>query len=73
MEIVGTKFTTISEIGNVITFDLGPLKPDGSGRIVWKDGKGHEFFYDFDAGVGPRKIRASSALGVCVWLYEPIP
>jgi len=44
MEISGTKFKTTSEIGNVREFDLGNLKPDGSGRIVWRNERGQELY-----------------------------
>ena len=71
MEINNTEFKTTSGLGNVTAFDISSLKPDGSGRIVWKNPKSQEVYYDFDAGVGPRKICASSALSSCSWIYTP--
>jgi hypothetical protein len=48
---------------------LKPLKPDGSGRLVFKDDLGRENIFEFEAGTGPRKIR--HIFNNCVYLWAP--
>src|SRR5215475_8176531 len=56
IEITG-KTVAITEISpqsrGTVKLDLNALKPDGSGKIIFKGRLGFNWFYAFEPGVGP--------------------
>jgi hypothetical protein len=64
-------FTGTSDTGAVWTLSTKKLKADGSGQLVGDlDKSGRKVLFNFDAGVGPRKIRVDFG-NSCVWLWAP--
>lgn len=53
------------------TMDLRPLNPDGSGRLSAKDKAGRTWYWDFESGSGPRKIRIRREDKECIYLWSP--
>lgn len=51
--------------------DLRPLNPDGSGRLSAKDKAGRAWYWDFESGSGPRKIRIRREDKECIYLWSP--
>jgi hypothetical protein len=53
------------------TVDLKALQPDGSGKVVGKDGKNREFYLTFDPGSGARPFHMTYAYNACRRVYTP--
>jgi hypothetical protein len=75
--ISGTRFTAWPEQGETqgqlrIVLDLSGLASDGSGRATVLSSTGVPWLYDFEAGVGPRRIRLGSGHSQCRYLFVPV-
>lgn len=73
----GTMFSGIPEQGETqnklkIVLDLSGLGPDGSGRITVLSKTGVQWYFDFDAGVGPRRIRSGNGGNQCRYMFVPV-
>jgi hypothetical protein len=74
-EVEGETLTGVPDQGKnlqSITLGLRSLKADGSGRITVKNPRtGVTVHFDFEAGIGPRKIRVGNDNNECRYLFEP--
>lgn len=65
-------FASTSPIPNhSFTVDLKGLLPDGSGRVVGKDGKKREFYVTLAPGSGPRPFYLTYSYSACRRVYTP--
>jgi len=65
-------FKSTSPVPNhSFTVDLKGLQPDGSGRVVGKDGKNREFYITLDPGSGARPFHLTYSYSACRRIYSP--
>ena len=65
-------FASTSPIPNhSFTVDLKGLQPDGSGRLVGKDGKNRTFYVTLDPGSGARPFHLTYSYNACRRVYTP--
>lgn len=65
-------FKSTSPVPNhSFTVDLKSLQPDGSGRVVGKDGKNREFYITLDPGSGARPFHLTYSYSACRRVYSP--
>jgi hypothetical protein len=57
---------------NPYTLDLSSLRPDGSGRVIFKNAKGVTVHVDFEPGTGPRKYVWANQNVECRYLITPM-
>jgi hypothetical protein len=70
IKMVGQSFIATGARDTVI-LNLRSLLPDGSGRVIGKSQKGIDYFWDFEAGTGPRKIHQSDSNTECGYRWTP--